>query len=558
MVRQFLIFLIGSGVLLADLGNKKTVNVSAGLRYWTPIFTEDFENGIPSTWDIIDGNGDEYTWTDGTTDELVGYEPPNYGERYAYYDDNDPSLDPGEELISPSVDASSYSQVKIKYAWGFKKGGWYSSDWYKVEYSIDGGVTWNLICQYYGEGSGWDSIIISGTYSDIKIRFVYYETDLVLGGACAVDNVSIEGWQVAYDDVGVVAISPHGSGSAGAQEVMVTVKNFGINDEVNVPVYVNIDGILFNSPQYVDVDSGSITNVSFGNYEFTENTHTITAYTALVGDECSDNDTMVVEYTATWWIQYDNGVAATFVEASFDNWGMGMRFDVPAGIQVDSVFVGLGNYPDYEEKPLVLAVYGDAGGQPDASNLLWVKDTALLAPPVFPYWYGFVIYSNNFCVGSNTSIYYFWIDVNSLDGQGLVRDYSRSMPLEYYWEIQNYPNPSFSQDVPHGDWFLRIHINGDGLNEWLPYNPHKEVYFSIKPNVVKGDKVEIKLFTSEKNKVKVQIFNTTGRLIVTLYKGIINGEKVIIWNTSNIKAGTYFIKVSTPYNLKSSKIIVVK
>ncbi|RKY98587.1 MAG: hypothetical protein DRQ10_07275, partial [Candidatus Hydrothermota bacterium] len=40
------------------------------------LFYEDFEDGIPATWTINDGNGDGTTWESGTTGDLGSYEPP--------------------------------------------------------------------------------------------------------------------------------------------------------------------------------------------------------------------------------------------------------------------------------------------------------------------------------------------------------------------------------------------------------------------------------------------------------------------------------------------------
>ncbi|HDM43351.1 MAG TPA: T9SS type A sorting domain-containing protein, partial [Firmicutes bacterium] len=539
-----------------------SVNANADTKSWIPLLTEDFEAGIPGDWQVVDGNNDGHTWVAGTTDDLHGNDPPDYGTQYAYYSDDDAGhyspQTPGEELISPSVDASSCTQVKIKYAWGYDH--WYTTDWYKVEYSTDGGLTWNLINEYTSDGSGWDSIIITGSYSDVKVRFVYYETGQICAWACAADNVSIEGCQVLTHDVGVTAISPSGMSVPDSQEVVVTVANFGTSDESNVPVWVKINGTPFNSPQYVDVTADSSVDVSFGDYNFTGGSYTITAYTALTGDQYPGNDTMTVEYNATWWFQYDDGVVV-------DGWawtsgygnGWGMRFDVPAGVQIDSVFVGLANYPSPGAKPLALVVYGDAGGQPNPYDVLWSKDTSLDAA-VWSNWTGHVIYSDNFSVGSNTSIYYFWVDSMGGDGQYLCIDGDLAMPSEYYWYLMYYPSPMFGQINYGGDWFLRIHINGaSGLSEWIPYNPHKEIRLSVKPSITTGGKVNVVLAVKDKIKASVKVLDITGKVVATLYEGSIKGEKVINWNTASVKPGAYFIKVSTPYYTEvSSRVIVAK
>ncbi|HDM43426.1 MAG TPA: T9SS type A sorting domain-containing protein [Firmicutes bacterium] len=574
-MKKLMALLIMVGVMVAKTPKKMTVslkpavksatsvNANVDTKSWIPLLTEDFEAGIPGDWQVIDGNSDGVMWVAGTTGDLQGNDPPSYGTQYAYYSDDDAGSGspqtPGEELISPSVDASSYTQVKIKYAWGYNDIG--SNDWYKVEYSTDGGSTWNLINEYTADGSGWDSIVVSGSYSDVKVRFVYYETGSTWAWACAADNVSIEGWQALTHDVGVTAVSPSGMSAPGPQEVIVTVANFGSSDESNVPVWVKINGTPFNSPQYVDVNAGSSVDVSFGNYNFTEGSYTITAYTALTGDQYPGNDTMTVEYNATWWLQYDDGVVVNgWAWASgYDNRGWGMRFDLPAaGVQIDSVFVGLTNV-SAGAKPLALVVYGDAGGQPNAGDVLWSKDTSLDAA-VWSNWTGHVIYSDNFSVGSNTSIYYFWVDATGGDGQYLCIDAGLAMPSEYYWYLHNYPSPTFGQVNHGGDWFLRIHVNSaSGLSEWIPYNPHKEILLSVKPSITTGGKVNVVLAVKDEVKVSVKVLDITGKVVATLYEGSIKGEKVISWNTASVKPGAYFIKVSTPYYTKvSSRVIVAK
>ncbi|HDM43123.1 MAG TPA: hypothetical protein ENG29_01895, partial [Firmicutes bacterium] len=315
MLKKLSMILIGAGILMAKVDKVKNevsptlkpvvksatnVNANVDTKSWTPLLTEDFEAGIPGDWQVIDGNGDGVMWVAGTTGDLGGNDPPDYGTQYAYYSDDDAGSGspqtPGEELISPSVDASSYTQVKIKYAWGYRDIG--SNDWYKVEYSTDGGSTWNLINEYTADGSGWDSIVVSGSYSDVKVRFVYYETGQTWAWACAADNVSIEGWQSLTHDVGVTAVSPSGTGLPGGINVVVTVGNFGLNDET-FPVYVDIVGP--NSGSFdttVTLASGGTMDIDFGTFNFVEGDYTITAYTALTGDQYTGNDTMEVNYCA--------------------------------------------------------------------------------------------------------------------------------------------------------------------------------------------------------------------------------------------------------------------
>jgi len=86
------------------------------------LLSEDFEAGIPGDWTVVNGNGDFYTWTTGTTADLWGYDPPGYGSAYAYYSDDDAYLTAPagtEYLIAPAKGCAGLANLILSYGWGF-------------------------------------------------------------------------------------------------------------------------------------------------------------------------------------------------------------------------------------------------------------------------------------------------------------------------------------------------------------------------------------------------------------------------------------------------------
>ena len=158
---------------------------------------ENFESGIPSGWTIVNSNNDNYFWTTGTTGDLGGYAPPNYGTRYAYYSDDDAggsapqSLEEG--LVSPKIYVGGItSGLELVYGYGYRD---YSSyDYYRVRMRrfVGGSWTsWVQLREYNTSSSGTETINLN-TYlpcDSIQFEWYYTETSATWGWACAVDNI---------------------------------------------------------------------------------------------------------------------------------------------------------------------------------------------------------------------------------------------------------------------------------------------------------------------------------------------------------------------------------
>jgi len=97
------------------------------------------------------------------------------------------------------------------------------------------------------------------------------------------------------DDVGVVSIDTPNDGTlSNAETVTVTIFNYGIDAQSNIPINLTIDGTsiadeVFAGP-LASSTSASYSFTATGDFSIEGNTYTVTATTNLVGDEDNSND----------------------------------------------------------------------------------------------------------------------------------------------------------------------------------------------------------------------------------------------------------------------------
>jgi hypothetical protein len=153
-----------------DTGTPGAANGDCGL---TELFYEDFETWPPTGWTIVDYQTDSLTWEqcDGCIRTLDGADGA-----YAMVDsDSAGAVDMEEELITPSIDCSSYSVVILSYYHYYNV---YSTDSGDVEISVDGGNTWTQVISYTSDTQNGvletlDISSIAANESNVQIRFRY-------------------------------------------------------------------------------------------------------------------------------------------------------------------------------------------------------------------------------------------------------------------------------------------------------------------------------------------------------------------------------------------------
>ena len=261
------------------------------------IFYENFINGIPATWTIVDGGTSVDTWMS-----------PDPNHSWSAFGDNlyvicdsdaaDPSAGLDEELITPSLDFTNQSTPFLQFETYYNdiQSG---SEYAEVDVSIDGGNTWTNVIQWDSDqGSttlpltaGVDISSIAGGESDVQIRFHFTDD-----GAWA--------WYWAVDNVRILDSNP-------------TLSRWNDGDLTHYNVYQ--DGVLV-------ADSVETTS-----YLVTGLTNT-TAYTFSVSAAYYPNyesDTVSVTATPTWLY---GDVTGTITD--------------PNGTPLDSTIVSTGDFSD--------------------------------------------------------------------------------------------------------------------------------------------------------------------------------------------------------------------
>lgn len=174
------------------------------------LLSEDFSNGIPSTWQVVDGGsggGNAATWT--TTNPGSRSIGAPFSAPFAIVDSDaaGDGASQDEQLITPSIPASCVTQggrIFLEFANQFQV--YSGNEKADVDVSTDGGTNWTNVLRMQGSDDGYPNPNVKRTdltgnltgASSFRIRFHYY-------------NASYDWWW-AIDNVRVVCVL---SGSGG-------------------------------------------------------------------------------------------------------------------------------------------------------------------------------------------------------------------------------------------------------------------------------------------------------------------------------------------------------
>ncbi len=126
------------------------------------------------------------------------------------------------------------------------------------------------------------------------------------------------------DDMGVVSINTPNDGTlTGNEQVEITLFNYGLNSQTNIPVSIAVDGVIIAN----EVVAGPIASATTLNYTFTETldlstegqTYEIVASTNLVGDEDPTNDSTTKNVTHF----FTNDIGAVEITSPVNGEGLG-------------------------------------------------------------------------------------------------------------------------------------------------------------------------------------------------------------------------------------------
>ncbi|MCK4529051.1 T9SS type A sorting domain-containing protein [candidate division WOR-3 bacterium] len=275
-------------------------------RQWQQLLFEDFESGMPGSWTVIDNNSDGYFWTTGTTPDLHGDDPPNYGTAYAYYSDDDATGGApagNEELQTPSFYITIYDGLSLIYSMGFDQYDPPTGQVWARFFSGGSWGAWNTLVTYSTDTSFVDTLDLSSYLpaDSVQVNFVYVDPTAGWGWAFGIDNVDLSahlGGGGMYD-IGVIALNspPSLMKLDSAYQVISTMRNagdsamtFGVHTEIT-----DLTGTTF----YFQYDSNniyllpdSIIAVSFGNWTMTTPDDYIYQTYVTTPDSFAGNDTM--------------------------------------------------------------------------------------------------------------------------------------------------------------------------------------------------------------------------------------------------------------------------
>ena len=161
------------------------------------------------------------------------------------------------------------------------------------------------------------------------------------------------------NDTGVLAfVQPVDGALSSTQTIEVIVRNYGTQEQSNVPVSFTIDGVTVN-----ETIAGPIPSLSNVNYTFTATadlgadgtTYSITACTGLVGDEDDENDCITQEVTHLF--DTDTGVVSIedpntgnvlsdseTVSVTIQNFGATDQTNIPVFFSIDGTVIANETY----------------------------------------------------------------------------------------------------------------------------------------------------------------------------------------------------------------------
>ncbi|MDH4211637.1 MAG: T9SS type A sorting domain-containing protein [candidate division WOR-3 bacterium] len=500
------------------------------------LFFEDFESGMPATWQVIDGNSDGFTWEVGTTDDLF-FTPPNYGTAYAYYSDDDAGVSAPagtEYLISPAVSCASIGNLRFSYSWAFTIFDPPIGASYIRFHNGSAWGSWNQLATYYVDAGAVDTFDLTGYLpaDSLQVQFTYEDPTGGWGWAFGIDNVLIE--SPADHDVGMASIDiPVNLPTDTTFFPEATVKNYGLNTEsFDVTCEIN-PGAFSSTVSVYNLDPDSTESVVFpDSFTFASGLYTVTVYTQLAGDENLLNDTMVVEVTVTDWLIYDDGFAYGNAYWFDPGNGWGVQFPVTEDWWVDSIACFL------QPAGANSATFRIYDGASAPTNMRWELANTTIQTNVWNY-IGVDTMQTWFTVGSNVFFMYYQVGAGGYC-PALSFDYEADYPDYMWYSIGG----SFTNGtVWGGDWMMRIHItNPTGVGEWVSLTPN-EAIFRV-PTIVSG-KASVAFSLQQATEVELAVYDAVGRKCMTLINVDLPAGDYQNTFLLNLPAGVYFYSLKT-------------
>ncbi len=153
------------------------------------VYGESFSKGLASSWTVVDGSDDGYTWTDLNPGERSH---PSWSGRFVIVDSDAAgwrSMD--EQLISPQYDCSLSTHTHVKFDHFFRASSGQTGD---VDVRIDGGKWQNVARYKFDDAYGKESLDISSLadgHFSVEVRWRLY--NISFGWYWGIDSFAIRG-----------------------------------------------------------------------------------------------------------------------------------------------------------------------------------------------------------------------------------------------------------------------------------------------------------------------------------------------------------------------------
>ncbi|RLC44247.1 MAG: hypothetical protein DRH57_09355, partial [Candidatus Cloacimonadota bacterium] len=309
------------------------------------LLNENFDSGIPGDWTIVDGYSDGETWY-GATD--YGGSTLD-GTPFAFVDSDGAGwVDMDEQLITPEMDASSYTSLTLEFDHYFLYYSGGGSE--KGDVDIWDGSNWQNVARFTSTTGSWTTPdhqtidILTYANANLKVRFHYYDANY--DWYWAVDNIVISGTGGSSDNWLTLngGSSVNGSVPAGSpdDEILVGFDSNGLTDGTynadivitsndpdespytvpvtlsvsSVPTLGNLDGYVTEYGTKAPIENAVVTISTYSDttdvngYYFIENipvgTYDVTATadtyfeSTITGVSITDGTTTQIDFELMW------------------------------------------------------------------------------------------------------------------------------------------------------------------------------------------------------------------------------------------------------------------
>lgn len=294
----------------------------------TTIFSEDFTNGLDTTWRIYDYDGDGYNWEYDSYNECM--------TSWSYDEYNWEALTPDNWLITPQITIPANGAVL---SYGYFA---YDEDFYEEVYSVMVSPSGSDDIDSFYVAILSDDMLTTDAYTTnilplnlfagrtVRVAFVHHNcSDEWALGLDDIEVYSLDSIDLAVTATNVINVSV----SNPSATITADVQNIGFTAINNLTVYCDVNGTVTNTTiatlPSLQTATASFTGVDFSNV----GTYNIKFYVAVTNDADNTNDTLSVTtsilpaFSLTWDFEGDTNLPVGFTTGRYDN-GTAYSYDL--------------------------------------------------------------------------------------------------------------------------------------------------------------------------------------------------------------------------------------